>query len=63
VIHFLQCLWWEWRWRRLKTERRALVSAMPLVFSGGDRRGHSDRIGAVDRELARLEALMSGGGR
>lgn len=62
MIHFLQCLWWEWRWHRLKAERRALASTMPLVFSGVDRRVHSDRIAAVDREMARLEALMAGGG-
>lgn len=63
MIHVLQCLWWEWRWRRLKAARSLILGTLPLVGPEVDRIVLIDKAHDLEREMARLEALMSGGGR
>lgn len=63
MIHFLQCLWWEWRWRRLKSARSLILATLPLVGPEVDRIILIDKAHDLEREMDRLSALMSGGGR
>jgi hypothetical protein len=63
MIHFLQCLWWEWRWRRLGERRKNLFIAAFMSDSPDEKERLDDEADRLVYEMARLEALMSGGGR
>jgi hypothetical protein len=63
MIHFLQCLWWEWRWHNARKARKAFVRAIPLEPRKWRRAQMTHHAQWLEREMARLEALMFGGGR
>ena len=58
MIHFLQTLWWEWKWRRLKSARSLLAGTIPLVESNEDRFALIAKACELEREMGRLEAKM-----
>lgn len=63
MIHFLQCLWWEWRWRRLRERRKNLLVCAFISGSPDTKERLDDEADRLLREMDRLSALMTGGGR
>lgn len=63
MIHFLQCLWWEWRWKRLKAELARIQIVLPMAWlaCGRDSAEYSEVMRVklqVERDMADLERKM-----
>ena len=60
MIHFLQCLWWEWRWWRLRAERLRIRDVIPLAWLCDPAEYNRLTLKAlrVERDMAALERKM-----
>lgn len=58
MIHFLQCLWWEWRWRRLKVARALVMQTLPFALSSDDFHEMIATASRLERDMAALERKM-----
>lgn len=58
--HWLQTLWWEWKWRRLRSARGLIARTLPLENDHTERMLMIHDLRRVERDMADLEARISG---
>lgn len=63
MIHWLQTLWWEWKWRRLKSARGLIFGTLPLVNDPADRMALFGDLRRIERDMADLEDRITGRAR
>lgn len=62
MIHWLQTLWWEWKWNRLKSKREMSHRLMPLAWAC-DQEEYARLVRSavrLQREMADLEERITG---
>lgn len=60
MTHWLQTIWWEWKWRRLRSARGLIARTLPLVNDHADRMAMIDDLRRVERDMDDLQARISG---